>query len=100
MGPAKPMWYGWLRRSGTRESSSVKFCSILLGLAIYASPAWATFDLPGNSRDRIASPIADKTAALFSTCATRNNACSGACVGNDAGKTCQPSHTNGACACQ
>ncbi|MEY9156299.1 hypothetical protein [Bradyrhizobium japonicum] len=37
-----------------------------------------------------------------STCAKRNNACSGTCVGNDAGKSCKSSslQMSGSCSCQ
>jgi hypothetical protein len=80
----------------------MKFWLILIGLALYVPPAGATFNLPGHVPDRIATPIADKATGFTSSCANRNNACSGVCVGNDAGKTCQPSKDpqTGGCACQ
>ncbi len=79
------------------------YCTMVLGTApTYAFENARFAALTASPDEKGYTPIPRVQLSESSTCAKRNNACSGTCVGKDAGKSCKTSNlgVSGNCSCQ
>jgi hypothetical protein len=92
----------------------IRILSVAALVGVFTSSACAGQDIAFGIQNPGKDPVAARNYSVpyqfaqtatpkpSSTCAKRDNACSGTCVGNDEGKSCKTSdlHMSGSCSCQ